>query len=107
MKYLLFNDRIGKEKIKDIIRKQAVISQLKEYGWLIEVIEDLNGIIPGLIAHGNYHSPAIYPIAAQIDISKKFETDLDGLYVAGESAGFKGILAAALSGVVALDGVFK
>ena len=107
LSYLLFNDRIGKEKIKDIIKKTSTISQLKEYNWLIEVLEDINNIFPGFIAHGNYHGPAIEALAAEIDLSKKLETDLDGLYVAGESGGFKGIYEAAVTGALAIDGIFK
>jgi len=105
--YLLFNDRIGKEKIREIIRGTSPLSQLKEYNWLVEAIEEVDQIIPGLILHGSYHAPTIHPLTGEINITKNFETDINGLYVAGESAGYKGILAAAITGVLAIDGVIR
>lgn len=105
--FLLFNDRIGREKIKTLIRGKSPLSQLPEYNWLTEVILELEQLFPSIISRGYFHSPTISPTAAKIQLSNNLEADLDGLFVAGESAGFIGIGAAAISGVIALDNALK
>jgi len=45
-----------------------------------------------------FHIPTVVPMTGKINISNDLETDLEGLYVAGESAGLIGILSAAMTG---------
>jgi uncharacterized FAD-dependent dehydrogenase len=105
--FLLFNDRIGKEKIKTILKKESPLSQLKEYDWLIEAITEVNEMIPNLISKGSYHSPNIAPYASRIRLDTNLETEVEDMYVAGESACIKGILGAAISGAIAMDSACK
>lgn len=105
--FLLFNDRIGREKIRTLIRGKSPLSQLPEYNWLTKVILELEQLFPSIINRGYFHSPTIMPMAAPIQLSNDLETELEGLFVAGESAGFTGIAAAAVSGVIALDSALK
>lgn len=105
--FLLFNDRVGKDKIKSILKKESPLSALPEYNWLIDVIKNLDPLFPALISRGYYHSPAIDPMAVPILLGANLDTDVEGLFAAGESAGFKGIMAAAISGVVAADGAVR
>lgn len=103
--FLLFNDRVSKEKIKTIIKLKSQLSYLKEYSWLRDILIELNDIMPGLIDKGSYYAPNILPLPAKINLKSNLESDLDNFFVAGESAGVPGIMAAALMGVLAADGV--
>jgi hypothetical protein len=105
--FLLFNDRVGREKIKLLLRKESPLSQLPDYDWLLPVIQELEDVFPAIVARGYYHSPAIDAIAPPVLLGQNLDTDVDGLYVAGESAGFHGIMAAAISGTIAADGAFR
>jgi len=102
--FLQFNDRIGRERVKNVVKNKSMLSLLPEYEWLIESLKELDSIIPNLIERGYFHAPTISPMAAPIRIGSNFETELDGFFVAGESAGLPGILSAAVSGSIALDG---
>jgi len=105
--YLLNNDRIGKEKVRAILKGQATISQLPEYDWLVKTINDLTDLFPVLTNKANFHSPTITPLASQIRIADNLETEIPGLFVAGESANFTGIMAAAISGTIAANSACK
>jgi len=105
--FLLFNDRIGREKIKTLVKGKSPLSQLPEYNWLVDSVLELEQLFPSIVTRGYFHSPTILPMAAPIQLSNNLETDLEGLYAAGESAGFTGIAAAAISGVIALDSALK
>jgi uncharacterized FAD-dependent dehydrogenase len=105
--FLMFNDRVGREKIKKIIKKESSLSQIPEYDWLIGVIEELEELFPSLINRGYYHCPTIQAQTAPILLGPDLGTDVENLYVCGESAGFIGIGAAAISGVIALDSALK
>lgn len=105
--YLLFNDRIGKEKIKTIMKNDSPLSQLPEYEWLKECLTELNIIIPNLITKGSYHAPNISPLASAIRIGPNLETEIEDMFVAGESGRFKGISAAAITGTIAMESACK
>lgn len=105
--FIMCNDRIGREKIKRIIKKDSYLSQLPEYDWLIETIQELEVLFPSIITKGYYHAPTISPMAPPILLGASLETELEDVYAAGESAGFYGIVAAAVSGTIAIDGAFK
>lgn len=105
--YLLFNDRIGKEKIKTIMKNDYPLSQLSEYNWLKECLTELNIIIPNLVNKGSFHAPNILPLASEIRIGPNLETEIEDMFVAGESGRFKGISAAAISGTIAMEAACK
>lgn len=105
--FLLFNDRVAKEKIKTIMKGDSPLLQLPEYHWLPGILEELNDMIPNLILRGNYHAPNINPYASKIRLDTNLESEVENMYVAGESAGIKGILGAAVSGVIAIDSALK
>ena len=105
--FLLFNDRVGREKIKSILKKESEISKLPEYDWLIDSINELSDILPEIVSRGYFHAPTINPLTSEIRIGSNLETEVDGLFVAGESARFTGIAAAAISGSIALDAALK
>ncbi len=105
--FLMCNDRIGREKIKTIMKKCSFLSQLPEYDWLIDTIQELEPLFPDIITKGYYHAPTILPMAPAIPLGVFLNSDLDGLYAAGESAGFYGIMSAAISGPIAIDGALK
>lgn len=105
--YLVCNDRIGREKIKTILDKESQISILPEYDWLPEAIETVSKIIPNVKTRGYYLAPNIQNMPAQIRLGSNLESEIDGLFVAGENAGIKGLLGAALSGTLAADSMCK
>ena len=47
------------------------------------------------------------PMAPSINIGDNLETEIDGMFVVGESAGVHGILAAATMGILAADNICK
>ena len=107
LSFLMFNDRVGREKVKSIIKKECALSQIPEYDWLIDTIKELEGLFPSLINRSYFHSPTIQTQTAPITLGSDLSSEIEGLYVAGESAGFIGISSAAISGVIALDSALK
>lgn len=105
--FVLANDRIIKEKVSHIVNKKSTISVIPEYDWLRKDIEDLSKIIPDLQAKGYFYVPTIIPMAPQINIGTNMETEVNGLFVAGETAGIHGILSAAVTGVIAGASMLK
>lgn len=105
--FLLFNDRVGKEKVKLLLNDTSSLSCLPEYLWLKEAINEISSFIPSLPTRGYFHAPAILPMASDIRLDKTLESEVEDLYITGESAGFRGILAAAISGTIALDSACK
>jgi len=105
--YLLFNDRIGKEKVKVLSKENSLLSQLPEFNCLNKNIEELNNIFPNLINKASFHAPNILPLAAPIRIGPNLETEIEDMFVAGESGRFRGISAAAITGTIALESACK
>lgn len=105
--FVLANDRVIKERISSILTSKSRISAIKEYNWLGPVIEELATAIPELMSKGYFHVPTILPSAPRINIGDNLETEIDGMFVAGESAGVHGILAAGIMGIAAADAVCK
>lgn len=101
--FLLFNDRVSRERIKAIIKNTSQLHFLKEYSWLGQTLIELENIIPNLQTRGYFHVPNILPMASQIALGSNLESEIDGMYVSGESSGIRGIAAAAITGAVAAD----
>jgi thioredoxin reductase len=107
LSFILSNDRIVKEKITTLMNKRSKISIMPEYDWLPESIHIVSKFIPEIITRGYFHIPTILPIAPKININGNLSTDIDNMYVAGESGGVVGLLSAALMGIIAGDSVSK
>lgn len=106
--FVITNDRIIKEKVSHIVTGKSKISILKkEYGWLPEVLTELGTAMPELLTKAYYHVPTILPMAPKINIGNNLESEVDGLFVVGESAGIHGILSAGLTGCIAAESVCK
>jgi Uncharacterized FAD-dependent dehydrogenases len=105
--FVLSNDRIIKERVSHILTGKSKISIIPEYDWLKPVIAELSTVIPEITAKAYFHVPTISPIAPKINIGTNLETEISGMFVAGESAGVHGILAAACMGIAAADNACK
>lgn len=104
--FILANDRVIKEKISTLFANKSKISILKEYDWVTSAIKDLT-FIPELEAKGYFHVPTITPLAPKINLGSNLESEVEGLYVVGESAGVTGILSAAITGLLSIDSICK
>ena len=89
------------------MRENSQLCLLPEYKWLKQTLEELDAIIPNLISRGYFYVPNILPIASEIRLGANLESEIDGLFVAGESASVRGILGAAVTGAVCADSACK
>ncbi len=105
--FILGNDRMMKERISLIMNKKSKISVIPEYNWLIEELKELENVMPGLLEKGSFYVPTIMPMTPKINIGSNFSTEVNNMYVAGESAGVKGLYGAALSGMLVADSICK
>ena len=105
--FVITNDRIIKERVAHILTGKSKISILPDYEWLKPVITELATVLPEIATKAYYHAPTIIPLAPKINIGNNLETEIDGMFVAGESAGIPGILSAGLMGALAADSVCK
>lgn len=105
--FLLSNDRVGRERVKSIVTKSSQLSCIPEYSWLKDTIKEIEVMFPQIVDRGYFHYPNIIPMFVDINLGSNLETEVDGLYVAGESAGVMGLSNAAITGALAIDGVFS
>lgn len=105
--FVLTNDRIIKEKVSHILTGKSKISMMHEYDWLKDSLEEVSHIIPEIITKAYYHAPTITPMAPKINLGDNLESEIDGMFVAGESAGIHGILSAGLTGLIAATSACK
>ena len=105
--FVLANDRIIKERVSTIVSGKSKISIIPEYDWLKNTLTDLGTIIPEIMAKAYFHVPTITPLAPKINIGSNLETEVDGMFVVGESAGVPGILSAGITGIIAADAICK
>jgi len=105
--FLLANDRVLKEKLSNITSGKSKISIMKEYNWIPQYLNQLNEVIPNLILKSHFYFPTILPLTSEINVYSNLETDIEGMFVAGESAGLTGILSAACTGIIAADKIIK
>jgi hypothetical protein len=96
--YIISNDRVLKEKVSLFLSGKSKISIMKEYNFLIDKIKELSLIMPDIITKGYFHVPTLTAMAPKINLGDNLESEVPGMYVAGESAGVSGILAAMLMG---------
>lgn len=105
--FVLANDRIIRKKISTIMAGKSEISIIPEYNWLKDTLAELSQAIPDIISKAYYHVPTILPSVPQINLGDNLESEIDGLFIVGESAGVHGILSAALMGCIAVDSMCK
>ena len=110
--FLLFNDRVGREKIKSLIKEESVLlvnlgKRFHDFDFLINMVEEVDKVLPNLINRGYFHAPTIKPQTAPIVINSNLETEIEGMFVAGESANLFGINNAAITGVIAIDSCLR
>ena len=103
LSFVLFNDRVSKERVKMFMGKSSLLNQLPEFDWLTQELERLNEIVPNLCNKGYLHVPNIITMPAEINLGTNLESEIDGMFVAGESAGVFGIAAAATMGAICAD----
>lgn len=104
LKFLLFNDRVSREKVRVFLKKESQLNLLPEFDWLKESFEELTNFIPQLINRGYYHVPEIIPKCVGIKVNSNLEVEeLPGMFVSGENLEIFGIGSAAASGIIAAD----
>jgi len=105
--FLISNDRIIKERVSLIMQNKSKISIIPEYDWIKEAITNVSNFIPEILNKGYAHFPTILPMASKINLGSNLESEIDGMFVVGESAGCVGILSAGLTGLIAANSVLK
>lgn len=105
--FILANDRILKERISHILQGKSKISIIPEYDWLKNTLQEISAIMPEVVNKGHFHVPTISPLPPKINIGDNLETEISGMFVAGESAGITGILSAASMGSIVADSILK
>lgn len=105
--FVLSNDRVIKERVAHILSGKSKISIIPEYDWLRDILTELSQAIPEIATKAYYHVPTILPMAPKVNIGSNLETEIDGMFVVGESAGVHGILSAATMGIIAAESVCK
>lgn len=107
LSFLLFEDRVGREKVKDFLNGQSQLNLIEEFNWFSDIFKELDTYIPNLIKRGYYHSPAFNPLMNQIRIGSNLETEVEGFFVIGECANQMGIASAAITGGIAAESCVK
>jgi uncharacterized FAD-dependent dehydrogenase len=105
--FLLSGDRVGREKIKKFLKSESQIGLVPEYAGFQEIFSELEVFIPNIVSRGYLHIPDIETVTSKINIASNCETEIDGLFVAGESAGVSGLAAAGIMGALAVEGALK
>ena len=105
--YVLSDNRVGKIKIKEFMAKTNDIYKVPEYEWFINEMLDVNKIIPNFTERAFMYVPDIITNRINININKNLSTDIEGLFVAGESGGFGGIVDSAMSGLISASNIIR
>lgn len=105
--FILTNDRVAREKVSTLLSKKSKLSIMPEYNWLGDAIEQVSGFIPDLKTKSYFHFPTLTAQASKVRLGTNLSTDMEGLYVAGESARIPGILGAIVSGIIAGESIIK
>ncbi|PKM92460.1 MAG: FAD-dependent oxidoreductase [Euryarchaeota archaeon HGW-Euryarchaeota-1] len=105
-------DRLGRSFVKPSCKDAypGEISYILPHRILINIIEtidNLDKIMPGLASDTTLlYAPEIKFYETKYKINKDFETNVEGLFVAGDASGFsRGIIFSALTGILAARGI--
>ena len=76
---------------------------------IIEGLESLNDIIPGVASNATLlYAPEIKYYAMRMNVNRNMETNIKGLFAAGDGAGLsRDLINAAATGLLAADGILK
>ena len=80
---------------------KSKVSVLKEFDIIKDAMKDLSNVVEDLLESGSFSVPAIVPLPPKVKLGTNLETEIPGLYLAGESAGISGLLAASVMGIIA------
>jgi uncharacterized FAD-dependent dehydrogenase len=105
--FILTNERILKERVSLFLNDRSKISSIPEYQLIKQDIRDLGNVIPDILTKAYFHAPTILPLPPKINIGTNLETEVEGLYVAGENAGVIGLLVAGITGLQAAKEVLQ
>jgi hypothetical protein len=105
--FILSNDRVVKEKVSNIIANKSRLSILPEFNWMSECLNQMSIFIPDIINKAYFYIPTLIPSAPKINIGKNFESEIENMFILGESAGVNGLLSAALMGIMGADFLCK
>jgi hypothetical protein len=105
--YVLADNRVGRTKVSEYMNNRFDLSLVPEYMWLKHQMKELDFIFPSFINKAYINVPDIGITIPDVRIKSNLETNVPGLFVAGESAGMIGILSAAISGYIAGEGLCK
>jgi hypothetical protein len=83
--FVLADNRVIKEKISSIInKKNKIISIIPEYNWISSSLQDFSQIVPEILTKAYFHIPTVIPLAPAINLGNNLESEIDGMFVAGE-----------------------
>jgi len=115
--------RKGRRSTESRIAKSLVIPTLKDCAPgdiamalpyrtvknILEALDLLNNVLPGINSGSNLlYAPEIKLRGSRIKTNKNLETNIPGLFVAGDGAGVSGnIVGAAATGILAANGIIK
>ncbi len=106
--FVLSDNRVGKIKVSEYINGHHDLALVPEYNWLKGCMSEINNIFPNFLNKGYINVPDISLVVPKIKIKKNLSTELvEGLYLAGETAGIQGLISACLSGYIAGDSACK
>lgn len=106
LSFLLSGDRVGREKIKTISKGTSQLLVINEYSILKELVESMETIFPQMENKGYFHHPCINTVSSSLNLGSSLQTEIEGLYVAGETAGIEGLAGAAMSGALVIERVY-
>lgn len=105
--FLLSQDRVGRERVRSFMKGDSQLALIPEYAWMKEYFQEIENFIPTIITRGYFHCPDIKSLSSNIRVAPNLETEIPGLFVAGESAGVRGITASGVTGGIAAECVVK
>lgn len=105
--FVLTNDRIIKEKVNLILNDKSKVSIIPEYEWIKKDLKEFGEVVPDVLTKAYFHVPTIVPLPPKINIGNNLETEIDNMFVAGESGGVVGLLAAATMGLISANEACK
>lgn len=103
--FIVNNERIVKEKTQLILNGKNKLSIMPEFNFLKDVILDFAQGMPEILEKSYCHTPTMQPLAPKIKLGSNLESEIDGMFVVGESCGCIGILSAALTGIIAANSI--
>jgi len=111
--FIMANDRVSAERVSTLVNGRTKIltngkgGLLPEYEWIVDALKSFGQVAPEILTKSYYHVPTLVPLPPKIALGTNMETEVEGMFLAGESAGIVGLLAAGETGMCAADGMAK